>query len=129
MELSYIQFAKELMRCSCPLQQIGANLLDYWEPDFPPATVLFSSFGKQLARQYDEMSQDEKRAIFNLVEKGLESDDLVLVAALATGFVEALLMVSTSNEGLWNRIEYDLGERAKHHARGVLSTYPNQQER
>lgn len=122
MEATCVQFIKKLMKTSNFLQSIGQETFEYWEPDPPPVTILFAAVGKELARRFDSMENESKEIAFEFIEEGMNSNDNALTTAVATGIIEALISESSRHEGLWPRIELQLGSISKRHAEGWRNT-------
>lgn len=82
---------------------------------------LLSSFGGDIAREFEIISPDEWTELVALIEKGLTSHDDDISTAVATGLVEALVNVAELEEGRWPRIDAVLGPEA----RGYADAYRN----
>ena len=84
--------------------------------------VLPAAIGKELARCFDNMRNESRVSAFELIEEGMNSSDHALKTAVATGIIEALISESSRNEGLWSRIELQLGSVSRRHADGWRNT-------
>jgi hypothetical protein len=121
MERNYEQFVEILMCQSDDLHRVGVSAYDYWNPEQPPTTLLFTDFGIEIARQFSTMSNNTKKAIFQHIEEGMTSNNTLLITAIATGLIEALISESEQHEGLWATIEPYLGMFSKRYAENWLS--------
>jgi hypothetical protein len=83
-----------------------------WGEDVP-LTVLFANIGKGIAHHFDLLSVDEKRHVFETIEKGLDCEETVLSTAIATGLLEALFLSASPNPQLWKQIDDQLGINSK----------------
>lgn len=85
--------------------------IEDWGVDVPQ-TVMFSSIGKKLADVFFDLNELEKSYISDVVEKCLESEDVALKNAVATGLLEAFhARTKLSAQGSEFETPY-LGERA-----------------
>jgi hypothetical protein len=116
MEASCSQFIEKLMKTSNFLEKIGQKTLEYWEPDIPPVTIFFAAIGKELACRFDSIGTESKMTVFDLIEEGMNSTDNDLRIAVATGIIEALVSVASTNRELRKKIESQLGTMSKRHA-------------
>lgn len=116
MEPICAQFIEKLMNESNFLKKIGVETIEYWRPDSPPVIILFASIGNELARQFNNLRNEEKLAIFQHIEEGIRSNDIALKTAVATGIIEGIISTASQDEELWSRIESQLGEVSKCHA-------------
>ena len=116
MENICVQFIDEIANKFDVLQKSIDEMNEYWEPDQPPVTIMFAAIGKELVRQFDNLQNEKKLAVFQFIEDGINSYDIKLKTAVATGLIEALVSESTENEDLWLRIEQQLGGTSKHYA-------------
>ncbi|RYF31150.1 MAG: hypothetical protein EOO23_03415 [Comamonadaceae bacterium] len=121
MEADSNQFIEKLMQTSQFLKNIGKTTKEYWEPDLPPVTILFAAFGNELVRRFDVMETESKDIAFRLIEEGMNSQNIVLKTAVATGMIEALVSKACEDAELWSRIEGQLGSLSKKHAKEWLN--------
>lgn len=122
METSCNKFIENLLKTSDFLQATQRQTIAAWAPDSPPVTILFAAIGKELACRFDAMENERKKTIFNFIEDGMNSDDNFLRTAVATGIIEGIVSKSSKDEGLWLRIESELGPISKRHARSWRNT-------
>lgn len=115
MKTSSQEFVEDLTRQSVALQKVLQEVLDYWQPDEPPMTVLFGELGKAVADEYENESDKIKKKWFRLIEDAMKSDDDELITVVATGLLEALVGRATKN-GVWECIFTDLGEHSRRYA-------------
>jgi hypothetical protein len=104
------------------LESAYRESIEYWEPDAPPVTVLFSALGDQVAEHFDSTDDEVNRRIFDLIETAMKSGENELVVAVATGTIEAVVARAFCEEGLWNRIAPMLGTLSKQHAQAWLAS-------
>ena len=71
-------------------------------------------FAVILVENFDELIEQDKLEIFDLVEKNIKSDDYVSTALL-TGFIETIQNVS--NKEQYKKIEKYFGENTKNKAK------------
>jgi hypothetical protein len=116
MENICVQFIDEITKKFDGLQDAVNEINEYWKPDQAPVTIIFAAIGKELVRQFDSIKNEKKLEVFQCIEDGINSSDINLRTAVATGIIEALVSESTENEDLWLRIEQQLGVSSKHYA-------------
>lgn len=95
--------------------------LEMWGDDIP-STVLFSYLGKDIIENFDAFSEEQKIYIFNIIEKGMSSNNEELVASVATGLLEAAYSKSKQINFSWKKIELFLGEKSKKYLLDWLNT-------
>jgi hypothetical protein len=115
MENICVQFIDEITKKFDGLQNAVNEINEYWKPDQAPVTIIFAAIGKELVRQFDSIKNEKKLEVFQCIEDGINSSDINLRTAVATGIIEALVSESTENEDLWLRIEQQLGVSSKHY--------------
>lgn len=115
-------FVGLLAAISGGVQAAYQEVLDEWLPEEPPVTTLFAALGDRVAEDFDGAGVDTNRQIFLLIEKAMENGDSGLVAAVATGLIEALVTRAVRDESLWKRMAPFLGPRSLHHAKAWLTT-------
>ena len=76
-------------------------------PDTPGLLVLLENFANVTVHIFDELSEQDKLEIFDLVEKNIKNDDYV-GAAFLTGFIETIQNVS--NKEQYKKIEKYFGK-------------------
>ena len=76
-------------------------------PDTPGLLVLLENFANVTVHIFDELSEQDKLEIFDLVEKNVKNDDYVSTAFL-TGFIETIQNVS--NKEQYKKIEKYFGK-------------------
>ena len=76
-------------------------------PDTPGLLVLLENFANVTVHIFDELSEQDKLEIFDLVENNIKSDDYVGAAFLA-GFIETIQNVS--NKEQYKKIEKYFGK-------------------
>ena len=83
-------------------------------PLYPSIELLLVDFAVILVENFDELIEQDKLEIFDLVEKNIKSDDYVSTALL-TGFIETIQNVS--NKEQYKKIEKYFGENTKNKAK------------
>ena len=76
-------------------------------PDTPGLLTLLENFANVTVHVFDELSEQDKLEIFDLVEKNIKNDDYVSTAFL-TGFIETIQNVS--NKEQYKKIEKYFGK-------------------
>ena len=76
-------------------------------PDTPGLLVLLENFANVTVHIFDELSEQDKLEIFDLVEKNIKNDNYVSTALL-TGFIETIQNVS--NKEQYKKIEKYFGK-------------------
>ena len=76
-------------------------------PDTPGLLTLLENFANVTVHIFDELSEQDKLEIFDLVEKNIKSNDYVGTAFL-TGFIETIQNVS--NKEQYKKIEKYFGK-------------------
>ncbi|WP_103610187.1 DUF7674 family protein [Campylobacter concisus] len=76
-------------------------------PDTPGLLVLLENFANVTVHIFDELSEQDKLEIFDLVEKNIKNDNYV-GAAFLTGFIETIQNVS--NKEQYKKIEKYFGK-------------------
>ena len=95
----FSEYQKELMR----------NL-----PLYPSLELLLVDFAVILVENFDQLSEQDKLEIFDLVENNIMNNDYV-GAAFLTGFIETIQNVS--NKEQYKKIEKYFGENTKNKAK------------
>ena len=83
-----------------------------WGGDVP-TSLLFSNVAKALVRDFLLVSEAELSLVFSAVEDGLNSNDEVMVAYLATGFLESLNSEASKHLQVFEQIKPHLGYRSR----------------
>ena len=83
-----------------------SELLNF-TPDTPGLLTLLGNFANVTVHIFDELSEQDKLEIFDLVEKNIKNDDYVSTAFL-TGFIETIQNVS--NKEQYKKIEKYFGK-------------------
>lgn len=115
------EFVGLLSAASHGVEQVCQEVLADWRPEKPPVTTLFAALGDRIADDFRVAGFDTNRRIFSLIEHAMESSDQGLVAAVATGLIEALVSRAARSEGLWEEMAPLLGPRSRHHAEAWLA--------
>ena len=79
-------------------------------PLYPSIELLLVDFAVILVENFDQLSEQDKLEIFDLVEKNIKNDNYV-GAAFLTGFIETIQNVS--NKEQYKKIEKYFGEKNK----------------
>ena len=83
-------------------------------PLYPSLELLLVDFAVILVENFDQLREQDKLEIFDLVEKNIKNDDYVS-AAFLTGFIETIQNVS--NKEQYKKIEKYFGESTKNKAK------------
>ena len=83
-------------------------------PDTPGLLTLLENFANVTVYIFDELSEQDKLEIFDLVENNINNDNYVGTAFL-TGFIETIQNVS--NKEQYKKIEKYFGENTKNKAK------------
>ena len=83
-------------------------------PLYPSLELLLIDFAVILVENFDQLSEQDKLEIFDLVENNIKSDNYV-GAAFLTGFIETIQNVS--NKEQYKKIEKYFGENTKNKAK------------
>ena len=76
-------------------------------PDTPGLLTLLENFANVTVYIFDELSEQDKLEIFDLVEKNIKNDDYISTAFLI-GFIETIQNVSSKDQ--YNKIEKYFGK-------------------
>jgi hypothetical protein len=102
---------------SAPLLEVQlARTRADWEPDEPPPTVVMGDVGQCLAESALKLTDDELRAVVELIEHALEHAADTVKDAVATGLLEAAMSVADTSPSA-TRFLAALGPRAKAYGR------------
>ncbi|MCH8500240.1 MAG: hypothetical protein LAT63_17365 [Marinobacter sp.] len=115
MQQSCKLFVDSLLARSNALSAAYAELNEYWLPDEPPLTSLFAALGDRIAEELGQ-GKDVDDSIFDLIERAMVSGDEILILAVATGLIEAMVARAGSSDDEWERIVAWLGEASRSHA-------------
>jgi hypothetical protein len=113
--INVIDATDRLLRSYPHLEQIRLAVALKWQPEEPPATVLYSAFGQSISETVGHLSNDEKTYIFDTIEQLLLQGDDIVRAAVATGLLEALLSQSSSNRFDFRAISNHLRPNTRHY--------------
>ncbi len=83
-------------------------------PLYPSLELLLIDFAVIMVENFDQLSEQDKLEIFDLVEKNIKSDNYVSTALL-TGFIETIQNVS--NKEQYKKIEKHFGKSTKNKAK------------
>ena len=83
-------------------------------PLYPSLGLLLIDFAVIMVENFDQLREQDKLEIFDLVEKNIKNDDYVS-AAFLTGFIETIQNVS--NKEQYKKIEKYFGESTKNKAK------------
>ena len=105
-------FLSLLTAISRGVQAVHHEVLDDWQPQEPPITLLFAAIGHRIAEEFVDAGVETNRRLFSLIEQAMESGDQMLATAVATGLIEALSNRAAQTEHLWEQITPFLGPRS-----------------
>lgn len=108
-EIIYAFVSKDKRFFSQYQKELTRNLALY-----PSLELLLIDFAVILVENFDQLSEQDKIEIFDLVEKNIKSDDYVGTAFL-TGFIETIQNVS--NKEQYKKIEKYFSENTKNKAK------------
>ena len=114
------ELAGLLAAASVGVRAACQKVLDEWRPEEPPVTTLFAAIGDRIAEDFESAGIVSNRQVFSLIESAMESGDQLLVTAVATGLIEALVTRAVQSKGLWEQMAPLLGPRSLHHAEAWL---------
>jgi len=109
------EFLDRLMAASPGFKEVNVATLNYWEPDPPPVTTLFSAFGERIIDDLNNFSVEKRKSIFGQIEAAMVSGDTPLVTAVATGLVEGMVSRAVSDEEVLAQIKQLMGDRTRKH--------------
>jgi hypothetical protein len=107
---------RQLIAVAPELAAAYDEILKQWQPDSPPPIVAFGKIGLRIADDFDIMSSKTIDSIFDLIETGMKSGDDELLAAVATGLIEAMVGQAERSEAKLDRMRSRLGTLSKSHA-------------
>lgn len=97
------------------LGAVYQGTIDYWAPDEPPVIIAFSDLGHRLVDDFNSVDVTVNEAVFRAIESALDSDDLELSTAVATGILEAIIGRAI-RIGVWETVQPMLGRKSTLHA-------------
>ena len=115
-------FVEELTKNFGFINDKFQNEIRCWNPASPPLTILFSAFGDAIYDHFSNMNDDSIIALFDKIEQGITSEDLILRTVVATGLIESLTIISIKNHDIWLKINEFLGGESKKHAEAWLNS-------
>ena len=83
-------------------------------PLYPSLELLLVNFAVILVENFDQLSEQDKLEIFDLVEKNIKNDDYISTTFLI-GFIETIQNVSSKEQ--YKKIEKYFGENTKNKAK------------
>lgn len=120
--ISYPHFIKLLINNYEIFKNKYDEDLDFWSPEQPPLTLLFSSLGNEFISGFEKINPDHYDEIFLDIEKYILMDDENDVSnAVATGFLEGIVNLSGPNKKNWDAIESKLLNASKKYAHSWLN--------
>jgi hypothetical protein len=111
-------FVNQLVTIHSSLAEKLIEVREYWEPDEPPITILFSEIGRQITSEFICDPENVRRDVFNLINAGMVGDGLLLTA-IATGLIEGAVS-NIKDESVREIFLGQLGEKAQAHARAWI---------
>ena len=84
-----------------------------WLPERPPLTIIMLTVGRSIAQNIAEISDEDKRVIFELVDELLLKGNEAVKDSVATGLLEALLGLASDGKFDFSEIAPFLGSEAK----------------
>ncbi|GLS05440.1 hypothetical protein GCM10007860_25930 [Chitiniphilus shinanonensis] len=111
-------FVESLSQIEC-VAAFRVEAFDDWGDDIP-ITVLFSYFGRGIARRFCSLSEGERDYVFEKIEAGVTSENTELAAYVATGLLEAMYSEAIKNKDLWEKMENFLQIQSKAYLKSWL---------
>ena len=108
-EIIYTFVSKDKRFFSQYQKELTRNL-----PLYPSLELLLVDFAVILVENFDQLSEQDKLEIFDLVEKNIKNDDFTSTAFL-TGFIETIQNLSSKEQ--YKKIEKYFGENTKNKAK------------
>lgn len=115
MDKACSNFVEELTKQSDILQIAMTNVYKYWEPEEPPVTILFAELGRALAKYFNRL--EGKVKLFETIEGAMLSDNELLVTAVASGLIEAMVAEGEQIGNFCDSIGPQLGAHSRSHAK------------
>lgn len=116
-DLDYPSFIKLLINNYENFKNKYDEDLDFWSPEQPPLTLLFSSLGNEFISNFEKINKSHYDEIFLDIEKYLLMNDENEVSnAVATGFLEGIVNLSGPYKNNWGLIEPRLLNSSKKYA-------------
>ena len=122
-----IKFIEEVSLYYPPIKQVSDEFFDDWkdEPEPLPLICLYSDIGDILFSDIDKIDFNICVIIFDIIEKGINSEDEYLSTAIATGLIEAMVNRSDEDENRWKQVEKFLGKESKEYAQAWKEWEPS----
>ncbi|GLS05441.1 hypothetical protein GCM10007860_25940 [Chitiniphilus shinanonensis] len=115
------QFLEKIAVGDEGMQETIGSVFDYWLPDDPPLTMLFSEVGEKIVDELFEVGWLNDQERFFLIEKAMNDADGYLKTAVATGLIEAMLSRASRYENGLSEILKMLGQKSRKHADAWLN--------
>lgn len=113
MTISVDKAVEQLDSQSQVLRESRQRLTEQWHPDAPPLSLVMSGYARALSTNINELSEEEKRSVFSVVEMLLSDADDVVRDAVATCFLEGLLGQASSGSLDFRKVAHLLGSRSR----------------
>lgn len=98
------------------LEEQLARTYAEWSPDQPPPTIVMGDLGQRLAESAPALTDEQLRAVVEVIEHALEHAPDQVKNAVATGLLEAAIAAADVVPGA-TRFLSALGRRAKAYGR------------
>jgi len=119
MHVATIAYLDALTRLSPAFGTARAETVAYWAPDAPPTTILFAEQGEAIVDNLSQLDQEDRDALFAMIDEGMNSADEELSTAVATGFVEGAIG-RADRSGHLDELLAALGPAAHAHAKAWI---------
>jgi len=86
-----------------------------WLPEQPPITIIMSSAGRSIAENINEISDEDKGIVFEIVDDLLLKGNEAVKDCVTTGLLEAILGLASDDKFDFSKIATFLGPEAKHY--------------
>ncbi len=96
------------------LRAVREKAIEDWGVDVPN-TVLFGAFGRGIANNFNSLSFEEKRDVFEIVESQMNNANENARSFVAAGLLEALYNSSRKDVLLWPQITRHLGVSSRNY--------------
>lgn len=83
--------------------------LAYWNPEFPPLTILFSAMANSFIDEFDSIDEEVSKMVFEAIENMLEGEHPDLDIGASTGFLEAIVV----NQNFSKKAKQMLGRKSR----------------
>jgi hypothetical protein len=90
MDLDTLKKIEDFANIIPSMEIVFRDVVNYWSPEMPPLTILFSELGDTLMGEFDSLSIQKSQMIFEAIEAMLEGENEQLDLGATTGFLEQI---------------------------------------